>query len=241
MIYKDLSSKWIRHLHESVLRFIRGVMVAKTRGPTMESSSSRSNISSTKTERKIVEKNRRNQMKTLYSNLNSLLPNRNFKEAQTLPDQIDEAINYIKRLEEKLEKSREKRDSLTSSRNRTHACTFDPIPPIATSKSPQLKIQEMGSALEIVLTCGLDNQFVFYEIIKILHEERVEVVSANFQALGDSIFHIVHAQMKESADGFGAAKVTERLDRFINGSKSEIELDSELWDYTICPETNWEF
>ncbi|KAJ6291430.1 hypothetical protein OIU76_023491 [Salix suchowensis] len=170
-------------------------MVAKTRGPTMESSSIKSNISSTKTERKIVEKNRRNQMKTLYSNLNSLLPNRNFKEAQTLPDQIDEAINYIKRLEEKLEKSREKRESLKRSRNRTHACTFDPTPPIATSKSPQLKIQEMGSALEIVLTCGLDNQFVFYEIIKILHEEGVEVVSANFQSLGDSIFHIVHAQV----------------------------------------------
>ena len=47
--------------------------------------------------------------------------------------------------------------------------------------------------------------------------------------------------MKESADGFGAAKVTERLERFINGSKSEIELDSELWDFAICPESNWEF
>ena len=54
----------------------RGVMIAKTGGTMMQS---RSNISCTKTERKVVERNRRNQMKSLYSNLNSLLPNQNFK------------------------------------------------------------------------------------------------------------------------------------------------------------------
>jgi hypothetical protein len=48
--------------------------------------------------------------------------------------------------------------------------------------------------------------------------------------------------MKGSADGFGAARVTERLNRFISGSTSEIELDSELWDFAVHhPKTNWEF
>lgn len=47
-------------------------------------------------------------------------------------------------------------------------------------------------------------------------------------------------QINESAFGFGAAKITERLNRFINGSTSEIELDSELWDFNIHPET-WGF
>ena len=74
-----MSSKWICHLHPSVLRFPSGVMVAKTGGTVMKSRSSRSNISCTKTERKVVERNRRNQMKSLYSSLNSLLPNQNFK------------------------------------------------------------------------------------------------------------------------------------------------------------------
>lgn len=42
--------------------------------------------------------------------------------------------------------------------------------------------------------------------------------------------------MKESDNGFGAAKVTERLNMFINGSTShEIELDLELWDLEIHP------
>jgi hypothetical protein len=48
--------------------------------------------------------------------------------------------------------------------------------------------------------------------------------------------------MKESADGLGAARVTGRLNRLINGSTCEIELDSELWDFAVHhPETNWEF
>jgi hypothetical protein len=51
-------------------------MIASSGGTIMESSSGRSNLSSTKTERKVSEKNRRNQMKTLYSKLNSLLPDK---------------------------------------------------------------------------------------------------------------------------------------------------------------------
>jgi hypothetical protein len=116
------------------------------------------------------------------------------QEPQPLPDQIDEAISHIKSLEEKLKKAKEKKEGLTSSRKRSYTCTYDPIP-IATPKPPQLKIQELGSALEIVLTSGPDNQFLFYEIIRILHEEAVEVVSANFQVVGDSIFQVLHAQV----------------------------------------------
>ncbi|KAB5530062.1 hypothetical protein DKX38_020143 [Salix brachista] len=212
-----------------------GSMVENLGGSTMESSSTRSNISSTKTERKVIEKNRRNQMKTLYSKLSSLLPDQNFKEPLPLPDQIDEAIIYIKSLEERLKRARERKDGLTSSRKRSFACTQDPTP-AATQKSPQLKIQELGSALEIVLTTGPDNQFLFCEIIRILDEEGAEVVSANFHVLGDSIFQVLHAQMKESDKGFGAAKVTERVNMLINGSTGEVELDSELWDFEIHPE-----
>ena len=47
--------------------------------------------------------------------------------------------------------------------------------------------------------------------------------------------------MKESADGLGAARATGRLNRLINGSTCEIELDSELWDFVNHPETNLEF
>ncbi|KAF2283440.1 hypothetical protein GH714_005886 [Hevea brasiliensis] len=99
----------------------------------------------------------------------------------------------------------------------------------------------MGFSLQIVLISGVDNQFIFYEIIRILHDEGVEIASASFSVSGNSIYHVVHAQMRESDFSFGAAKVTERLNRFINGSTSELELEPELWDFNdLNPET-WAF
>ncbi|PQQ13956.1 transcription factor bHLH36 [Prunus yedoensis var. nudiflora] len=200
-----------------------------------------SQSSSTKVERRVIEKNRRNQMKVLYSKLNSLLPRQNSQEPLTLPDQIDEAINYIKSLESKLQKSKEKRDSLKEKRKRSHtACTnFDGM---RSSKPPQIQVHEMGSTLEVVLISGLDNyQVMFNEIIRILHDEQADVVHASLSTLGDSIFHVIRAEMGKSMLDFGAAKITEKLGRFVNGSTSDEELQREyLWDFEIYPETIWD-
>lgn len=120
-----------------------------------------------------------------------------------LPDQIDEAINYIKRLEGKVKMDKEKKERLlmgtstsssSSSRNnkrsRGGGGDFS-----AAAKPPQFEIHETGSSLEVVLRCGLESQFIFYEIIRVLHEENVEVRSANSSLAGDSVLHVVHAEV----------------------------------------------
>jgi hypothetical protein len=53
----------------------------------------------------------------------------------------------------------------------------------------------MGTSLQIIVTCGVDHQFIFYGIIRILNEENVEVITANSSLTGDSVFHIVHAEV----------------------------------------------
>ncbi|GMN53816.1 hypothetical protein TIFTF001_022940 [Ficus carica] len=193
-----------------------------------------SQSSATKIERRIVEKNRRNQMKALYSKLNSLLPPQNSKEVQTLPDQIDEAINHIKILEARLMKYKEKKKSLLS-RKRSYTCanTFQSV---GSQRSPQIEIHEIGSVLKVVLITGLDNQFIFYELIRILHEQRADVVDAKFSVSGGSIFHVVHAEIEDSI--FGATKISERLKRFVSGSSSDGELhEPDQWwdDFEIQP------
>lgn len=114
------------------------------------------------------------------------------QEPLSLPDQVDEAINYIRSLEEKLKKSQERKESLMG-RKRSYTCTT--YEAIAIPKSPQIEIREMGSSLQIVLITGLDNQYIFYEAIHILHEEQADVLNANFSIAGDSIFHVVHAEV----------------------------------------------
>nr|WIE96084.1 basic helix-loop-helix transcription factor [Loropetalum chinense var. rubrum] len=199
-----------------------------------------SQSSSSKTERKIIEKNRRNQMKSLYSKLNSLLPKpTSNKEALSLPDQVDAAIDYIKSLQTQLEKSKEKKESLIMGRKRLHSAgSSNQVP--GTLKSPKIAIQEVGSALEITLISGQENQFMFYQIIQLIHEEGAVVVNASFSTVGDSIFHVIHAEVGASTSGIGAAIISERLNKLVHGSPSEVTSQLELWDYEICPET-WEF
>ncbi|KAK7312813.1 hypothetical protein VNO77_36964 [Canavalia gladiata] len=198
--------------------------------------------SSTKVERRLVEKNRRNQMKILYSKLNSLLPNYNPKEALPLPEQVDEAINYIKILEAKVKMAQEKKESLQGIRKRSRACVSNTcFAATASPKSPQLEIHEIGSSLQVVLTCGVDNQFVFYEMLRMLHEENVDVRSVNSSLAGDSVFHVVHAEIPQSYLQFGATKVSERLRRFVSGSCSDVEIQPELWDFEIGTDDMWGF
>ncbi|OMO90052.1 hypothetical protein CCACVL1_07531 [Corchorus capsularis] len=203
--------------------------------------------SSGKVERKIIEKNRRNQMKNLYSRLNSLLPHHPSKEPLSLPDQIDEAVNYIKSLETRLKESREKKESLMG-RKRSHRCSNN----IAATdqamgrlKAPEIRIQfqEMGSSIEVVLMTGQDtSQFMFNEMIRIIHGEGADILNANFSVVGNTVFHIVHAELGAHMFSFGTAtKIKEKLNRFVHGSSSEQELQEELWDYEIYPDETWDF
>ncbi|XP_048422445.1 transcription factor bHLH162-like [Pyrus x bretschneideri] len=224
-----------------------GIFVANLPEKDQMNNNQASQSSSTKIERRVVEKNRRNLMKLLYSNLFSLLPNQNPKEPLTLPEQIDEAINYIKSKESKLQKSREKKESLVGTRKRSHATSFinaesmEPknlsIESVRSTKAPQIQIHETGSTVEVVLTTGLDNhQFIFYEIIRILDEEQADVVHAGFSTLGDTVFHVVRAEMHKSVLDFGAARITEKLNRFVNGSTRDQELQQDcFWDFELEP------
>lgn len=116
------------------------------------------------------------------------------QEALPLPDQVDEAINYIKSLEEKLKKSKEKKESL-SGRKRSFSNFVSSFESASNLVAPKLEIREMGSSLQIILISGLDNQFIFYDIIHILEDEGVEIPNASFSVSGNSIFHVVHAQV----------------------------------------------
>ncbi|KAM0957256.1 hypothetical protein FF1_025436 [Malus domestica] len=224
-----------------------GISVANLPEKVQMNNNQASQSSSTKVERRVVEKNRRNHLKLLYSKLYSLLPNQNPKEPPSLNEQTDEAINYIKSKESKLQKAKEKKESLMGTRKRSNATAFvnvesmEPktlnIESVRSTKAPQIQIHETGSTVEVVLTSGLENhQFIFYQIIRILDEEQADIVHASFSTLGDTVFHVVRAEMDNSMLDFGAARITEKLNTFVNGSTSDQELRQDcFWDCEFEP------
>lgn len=126
--------------------------------------------------------------------LSSLLSNvsisfESLQEGISRPDQIGEAIDYIKNLQIKLEKMKEKKHNLTDIvRSRTATMNME-------LKSPQFKIQQMGSVLEVVLVSGLDFHFIFNETIRVLQEEGSDIVNASYTVAENAVLHKIHCQV----------------------------------------------
>ncbi|GKV32101.1 hypothetical protein SLEP1_g40729 [Rubroshorea leprosula] len=142
---------------------------------------------SARTDRKLIERNRRSLMKSLSSKLNSLIPHLNSLKATSVPDQVDEAVNYIKKLETNLETMKERKDILTRIVSASSSES-------SGKKFPEIKILEMGSGLVVaVLITGLDGQFIFRETIRTLREEGADILSATSSAVNNGrVFHIIH-------------------------------------------------
>ncbi|XXG90366.1 hypothetical protein AAC387_Pa12g2148 [Persea americana] len=173
---------------------------------------------SPKMDRKTAEKIRRNQMKELYSKLNSLISNHPSREAPMLSDQLGEAANYIKSMQEKIENMKGRKKHMAETKEIDKSTDSEKM----DFQLPHIEIQDLGSALVVLLICGLDYQFVFYRTILILEEEGVEVVNASFFVMGDKAFHTIHCKILDSEDDFEVARVSERLYKLVHESSDNL-------------------
>ncbi|WVZ01599.1 hypothetical protein V8G54_027668 [Vigna mungo] len=197
-----------------------------------EQQPSRNQPSSEKVERKIVERNRRNKMKNLYSQLNSLLPSHNSKEGIPLRAQIGEAIKYIKSLETKVKMAQEKKERLLEKKRTLSGCSSNASEAKGSLNPPKIEVRETDSAIQVILICGIDKNFIFCEILRILCELNVEVVNIYSTMKGDSAMHDVHCKVGQFQ--FAAGKVSEMLKWIVNVSfGDDVKIDPELSDYGI--------
>ncbi|XP_074272224.1 transcription factor bHLH162-like [Silene latifolia] len=166
---------------------------------------------SSKVARKIIEKNRRIQMKDLYSQLNSLVTSSNnnasssSKGPKSLPDQIDQATNYIKKLQEDVENLKKTKESAlhSNANNNVHNNML--------KSRVKIDVHENGSELQVVFITGSDCQIVFTQFIRILHEEHAEVLNASYSVDNNMVFHNINAKIGE---GSNIAQINERLNMY---------------------------
>ncbi|KAJ9563123.1 hypothetical protein OSB04_008283 [Centaurea solstitialis] len=160
--------------------------------------------SSSRVDRRTIEKNRRIQMKALYSQLHSLVPHDSSREMISLPDQLQEAANYIKKLQIKLEKMNEEKDNLMGVKKleiiQDHKKIANPNLSVGQQRTPQIDVRETGSSLEAILITGVDFKFMFTETIRVIHEEGFNVVNASFSIVNNRVLHTIHAQAVSSGN-----------------------------------------
>ncbi|KAM7479917.1 hypothetical protein LguiA_028130 [Lonicera macranthoides] len=172
--------------------------------------------SAEKLDRKMVERNRRIQMKGLCFKLTSLIPSHHFKPSKELlsqQDQLDQAACYINKLREKIEELKRKKElatSMTGPANNINDSSMN-----FGLRLPLVEFRDLGSTLEVVLITGLKKNFMLFQVISVLEEEGADVVSASFSTVGDKVFHIIHAQVRVSRVGVDSSRVCQRLQELI--------------------------
>ncbi|XP_022994108.1 transcription factor bHLH162-like [Cucurbita maxima] len=183
--------------------------------------------SSAKTDQEIIERNRRDEMKALLSQLHSLVPNQNSTEGETtLPDQLENATNYIKQLKENVEKLKEKREKLMGLGEKSTITSENKARVIV-----QVEAHLVGSSLEILLTTGSDYHLVLRQIIQLLQENGTEIVDINQSTVANRAFHKIIAQMAgegTTLEGAKGERICERVKKFVSHYKDDqytVDLD----------------
>ncbi|GLJ55103.1 hypothetical protein SUGI_1182640 [Cryptomeria japonica] len=145
---------------------------------------------------KMIERQRRKEMNSLYSELWLLLPEKTIRGKRLVTDQVEEAANYIRYLEEQIKDLTKERD-----KKKTHAVCFKGVEiskPLEFQESdegfPSVKIISFGSAAFQVYINSIQNQIALSDILLVLEECRVEVVSAASSVTNGNAFHTVHAK-----------------------------------------------
>lgn len=101
-----------------------------------------------------------------------------------MPDRLDEATNYIKRVQERIEQLKEKKRQLIGSSEGTSN----------EKSSPQIEVLELGSGLHAVLIVSSDHdRAIMHKSIRAVEEGGAEVLNAHYSSFGDKFIVSLHA------------------------------------------------
>ncbi|XP_028094490.1 transcription factor bHLH167-like [Camellia sinensis] len=161
--------------------------------------------SSSKVDRNEIEKNRRLQHKDLYSKLASFIPNQPSEKGLPLRDMLEQATKYVVELKQNVEELKRRKAALKGKEGGSKE-----------ERLPVLMVRHMGSALEVILSTGLDKKFKLHEVLSVLKEEGLEVVGASYSTVENQTFYTIHAQILYSRIGIETSRMHERLEGLIH-------------------------
>ncbi|XP_057947922.1 transcription factor bHLH167 [Malania oleifera] len=171
---------------------------------------SNAGASSSKLDRNVIERNRRMHMKDLYSRLASILPAQSSKEKLALHVLLDQATGYIKQLQQKAEELRRRRDGLKGDGGQP-----ENSPLRGSMRLPVVKLRDLGSALEVNLVIGPNQNFMIHQVIRILEQEGAEVVTTSCSIVGGTVFYTIYSQPLCPRIGIESSRAHERLKQLI--------------------------
>ncbi|RVW47215.1 Transcription factor bHLH168 [Vitis vinifera] len=169
--------------------------------------------SSSRVDRKALERDRRQCTKELFSRLGFLLPTPLSK--RSLPEMLDQATTHVKQLGQRVEMLKQKKQLLEGSSSIDDQTTGIRDHMMGGAWLPVLTVSDLGSMLEVCVKSGSNKKFMLHQVIQVLVEEAAQVVALSYSNVGDRIFYKINAQAVSPRIGIETSRVHERLKELI--------------------------
>jgi len=157
-------------------------------------------VTADKRNHKIIERQRRTEMKVLFARLRSLLPDGNLSGKPTVAQQVLEAVSYVRHLQRKIENLSAEREKMKVNSDQNAKVLFEKfchktLPLEGSDREyPAVKINSVGSGVQI-WTNSLEHEIVYSDILLALEEAGLEVVSAVSSAINNRVYHTIHTKV----------------------------------------------
>ncbi|KDP25548.1 hypothetical protein JCGZ_20704 [Jatropha curcas] len=163
--------------------------MGKTSGDTNEDTKLENKKS--KIDHKDIKRQRTQEMATLYRTLRSLLPIDYLKGKRSVSDHIQEAINYIRHLEDKIQALKDELRELSNSSSTT---SKDNILE-SSDERDALTVKPCLVGVEVVIDTGLRKSFPLSGVLQVLIEEGLSIVSCSSTKVKERMLHTIISQV----------------------------------------------
>ncbi|XP_022156850.1 transcription factor bHLH126-like [Momordica charantia] len=145
-----------------------------------------------------VERQRRQEMSTLYAALRALLPPDYLRGKRSICDHMHETVKYIQHMQTKIQELSQKRDELKkhAKQNSDHETTETP----STTRKDTIVVRKKHGGVQVVLDTATTRRRPVSSILEALIAEGLQIASCISTKINDRFLHTIESEAADDSN-----------------------------------------